>query len=92
MPVAVVYAFLMRRRDAIRSSVLRTHGILNAAPDAILGLDSQGPITLVNPAVTSIFGWKPRADAAMARRFRPGCRSRAWRPMTARSTPACCVT
>jgi PAS domain S-box-containing protein len=47
---------LQRRLDAIRSSELRTHGILNAAPDAILGLDSQGRITLVNPAVTSIFG------------------------------------
>ena len=48
---------LERQLDALRQAELRTHGILNAAPDAIVGLDDQGRISLANPAVTSIFGW-----------------------------------
>jgi PAS domain S-box-containing protein len=40
-----------------RATELRTAAILNAAPDAIVGLDAQGRITMVNPAVTSVFGY-----------------------------------
>jgi PAS domain-containing protein len=38
----------------------KTHAILDATPDAILGLDEQCRVTLINPAATSIFGVQAR--------------------------------
>lgn len=37
----------------------RTAAILNATPDALLGFDAQGRVTVANPAVTSVFGVAP---------------------------------
>ncbi len=41
---------------SIRSSEARTHAILDATPDAIVGLDAQACVTLLNPAACSMFG------------------------------------
>lgn len=41
---------------AIRSTEARTHAILDATPDAIVGLDAQACVTLLNPAACSMFG------------------------------------
>jgi PAS domain S-box-containing protein len=41
---------------SIRANEARTHSILGATADAILGMDSSTRITLLNPAVTSVFG------------------------------------
>ncbi|EHR73423.1 PAS domain S-box [Burkholderiales bacterium JOSHI_001] len=52
-------ARLHAQLEAIQSTELRTVAILNAAPDAIVGLDGKGCISLVNPAVASVFGHDP---------------------------------
>ena len=36
---------------------VRTHAILNATPDVIVGLDAVGQIALCNPALSSVFGF-----------------------------------
>lgn len=36
---------------------VRTHAILNATPDVIVGLDADGRIALCNPALASVFGF-----------------------------------
>jgi PAS domain S-box-containing protein len=52
-------ATLREQLDAIRRNDDRTAAILNVAPDATLGLDEDGRVTLVNPAVTSVLGCDP---------------------------------
>lgn len=47
---------LRNQLAALRATEERTHAILDATPDAIIGLDAQACITLFNPAATSIFG------------------------------------
>jgi len=47
---------LMTQMEALRRNEAKTHAILDATPDAILGLDQHCRITLINPAATSIFG------------------------------------
>ncbi|MEK8047304.1 PAS domain S-box protein [Ideonella margarita] len=49
-------AAMVRQLDATRAAEARTAAVINAAPDALLGLDDQARITLVNHAVTSVFG------------------------------------
>ncbi|MFO0201935.1 MAG: PAS domain S-box protein, partial [Alphaproteobacteria bacterium] len=50
---------LMTQMAALRRNEAKTHAILDATPDAILGLDEHCRITLINPAATSIFGVQP---------------------------------
>ena len=50
---------LMTQMAALRRNEAKTHAILDATPDAILGLDEYCRITLINPAATSIFGVQP---------------------------------
>jgi PAS domain S-box-containing protein len=50
---------LMTQMEALRRNEAKTHAILDATPDAILGLDEHCRITLINPAATSIFGVQP---------------------------------
>jgi PAS domain S-box-containing protein len=50
---------LLTQMEALRRNEAKTHAILDATPDAILGLDERCCITLVNPAATSIFGVQP---------------------------------
>lgn len=40
---------------------VRTHAILNATPDVIVGLDADGRIALCNPALASVFGFAMEA-------------------------------
>ena len=52
----------LRLRDqlaALRATEERTHAILDATPDAIIGLGADTCITLFNPAASSIFGVEP---------------------------------
>ncbi len=44
---------------SIRDSEARMHTLLDATPDAILGLDAQSRIVMINPAATGIFGVEP---------------------------------
>lgn len=50
---------LLAQMEALRRNEAKTHAILDATPNAILGLDERCRITLVNPAATSIFGVQP---------------------------------
>lgn len=50
---------LARRNTELEEENLQ---ILNAVAEGIVGLDSEGRVTLVNPAATAITGW-PAADA-----------------------------
>ena len=43
----------------LRHGEQRTAAIINATPDAILGLDSRGRVAIANPAVTSVLGLEP---------------------------------
>jgi len=52
-------AALHQQLQALRQSEERTAAIINATPDAILGLDAQGRVALANPAVTSVLGLEP---------------------------------
>ncbi|MFO1326201.1 MAG: PAS domain S-box protein [Rubrivivax sp.] len=45
--------------EALRQAEQRTAAIVNATPDALLGLDGEGCVALANPAVASIFGLEP---------------------------------
>ena len=45
---------------SIRDSEARMHTLLDATPDAILGLDGQARIVMMNPAATGIFGVEPQ--------------------------------
>jgi PAS domain S-box-containing protein len=45
--------------QALRDAEERTAAILNAAPDALIGLDSAGRVAVANPAVTSVLGLEP---------------------------------
>ena len=47
------------RLRALRDTEERTAAILNATPDALIGLDSEGRIAVANPAVTSVLGLEP---------------------------------
>ncbi len=51
---------LQQQLVSIRDSEARVHSLLDATPDAILGLDGQARIVMVNPAATSIFGVEPQ--------------------------------
>ncbi len=44
---------------AIRATEASSQAILNAVPDAVIGLDGEGRIGMVSPAVTSVFGYDP---------------------------------
>jgi PAS domain S-box-containing protein len=50
---------LRSQLQALRHAEARTAAILQATPDAILGLDSQGRVAIANPAVTSVLGLEP---------------------------------
>jgi len=52
---------LRRQFDGLRASEQRTQAIVNAVPDAIIGTDAQGLITIASPAVHSVFGQSPDA-------------------------------
>lgn len=52
-------ALLRRQFDALRASEQRTLAIVNAVPDAIVGADDRGLITIASPAVHSVFGHAP---------------------------------
>lgn len=47
---------LHTQMETIRLTEERTSAILNAVPDAIIGFDAEGLITIASPAVSSIFG------------------------------------
>jgi PAS domain S-box-containing protein len=47
---------LRQQFDALRASESRLTGMVAAAPDAIIGFDTDGRITIASPAVASIFG------------------------------------
>jgi PAS domain S-box-containing protein len=49
-------ALLQRQFDALRAGEQRTQAIVNAVPDAIIGTDAQGRVTIASPAVASVFG------------------------------------
>lgn len=52
--------------DAVRQiEQIRTHAILNATPDVIVGLEADGRVALCNPALSSVFGFA--AEAAIGR-------------------------
>ncbi|MCB1994887.1 MAG: PAS domain S-box protein [Rhodoferax sp.] len=50
---------LQRQFDDLHASEQRTQAIVNAVPDAIIGTDAQGCITIASPAVQSVFGLAP---------------------------------
>ena len=50
---------LRRQFDDLRASEQRTQAIVNAVPDAIIGTDAEGRITIASPAVQSVFGLAP---------------------------------
>ena len=50
---------LQQQLVAMRDGEARVHSLLDATPDAILALDGQARITMINPAATSIFGVEP---------------------------------
>jgi PAS domain S-box-containing protein len=50
---------LQAPREGPYTTQAHTQAILNAVPDAILGLDAQCHITLANPGVSSVFGLQP---------------------------------
>ncbi len=52
-------ALLRRQFDALSAGEQRTQAIVNAVPDAIIGTDAQGRITIASPAVASVFGQPP---------------------------------
>lgn len=52
-------AALHRQLQALRHTEQRTAAIINATPDAILGLDSRGLVAIANPAVASVLGLEP---------------------------------
>jgi len=50
---------LRQQLDAIRCGDLRTQGIVDAVPDAIMGVDARGLVLSASPAVASVFGCEP---------------------------------
>lgn len=50
---------LREQNFAMQSSGRHTQGIIDAVPDAIIGIDAAGLILSASPAVTSIFGHEP---------------------------------
>lgn len=50
---------LQQQLLSIRASEARVHSLLDATPDAILGLDRDARVAMINPAATSIFGVEP---------------------------------
>lgn len=54
-----------RVEQALRESESRYRSVMAAAPDPIVIYDMQGRVTYINPAFTSIFGWRP--DECMGR-------------------------
>ena len=58
-------ATLHMQMAALGTAETRTHALLNAVPDVILGLGGGGRIGLVNPGVRSVFGLEP--EDAMGR-------------------------
>jgi PAS domain S-box-containing protein len=71
--------------EAIRTTEERTHAVLDAVPDAVIGLDAAGRVDFASPAATSVFGLAPEQlgglplerllpgiDAAEARRRADG--------------------
>lgn len=53
-------ATLKMQMAALGTAETRTHALLNAVPDVVLGLGGDGRIGLVNPGVRSVFGLEPR--------------------------------
>ncbi len=51
---------LQQQLGSLRDSEARVHSLLDATPDAILGLDGQARIVMLNPAATGIFGVEPQ--------------------------------
>lgn len=51
---------LSEQLDVIRSGDRRTQGIVDAVPDAVMGVDSDGLISSASPAVASVFGREPQ--------------------------------
>jgi PAS domain S-box-containing protein len=47
------------REDALRTSELRFRGLLDAAPDAMIIVDSAGRIVLTNRQAKALFGYEP---------------------------------
>jgi PAS domain S-box-containing protein len=56
-----VLARLQQQSDGLDAAQARTPAIVNAVPDVILGLDTEGRISLANASVTSVFGLPPEA-------------------------------
>lgn len=52
-------ATLREQMDALARAEARTHELLNAVPDVVLGLDGEGRVHLANPGVASVFGLEP---------------------------------
>jgi PAS domain S-box-containing protein len=50
---------LRRQFDDLHASEQRTQAIVNAVPDAIIGTDAAGCVTIASPAVQSVFGVAP---------------------------------
>ena len=51
--------------EALRRNEERTAAIINATPDAILGLDGDCRVSLANPAATSVLGLQPEQAVGM---------------------------
>ena len=56
---AAVQLWLRHALAPLRDTDERTAAILNATPDALLGLDDQGRVAVANPAVASVLGLEP---------------------------------
>ncbi|MCW5667198.1 MAG: PAS domain S-box protein [Piscinibacter sp.] len=52
--------------EAIRATEERTHAVLDAVPDAVIGLNAQAHVDFASPAATSVFGLAPDQFAGLA--------------------------
>ena len=59
-------ASLQVQLEATRRTQERTHSILNAVPDAIIGLDADGRVALISPAAANVFGHDAQASATLS--------------------------
>ncbi len=57
-------ASLQMQLEETRRTEERTQSILNAVPDAIIGLDAEGCVALVSPAAANVFGHDAHASAS----------------------------
>ena len=69
-------------RDRLAESEARTRLILDAALDAVVGIDGDGVVTHWNPQAEAVFGWsadeatgQPLADLVVPERFREAHRA-----------------